>query len=332
MTRFLSATALAGPFAALALAATGAPAGPATAPEWLTEAKKFLPDGYVLGQVIAESPDGAEVTVAVFPASANDPSSPGSVFEPGQALDVLLQSDGGGVIPIAGAFQDREPVAAPLADPGDRSEESYAYLHREIWTNGQWYYPTGTEACDLRGWSIDENASGLNVYLKPSTDSRLLGTLPPRYRFDGATEAAPEEGFFTEFDIIGYRDGWFMIEHAEPPGRAYAYPDTYPDDHPEPFAGRGWISADRVGAQYANGDMPVRATDENGVPVGGLYQAPSIDAAWTPARNEFGGPISADGGPKRILACSGLWALVESHDGVVGWWRRLCSSQVTNCS
>ncbi len=83
--------------------------------------------------------------------------------------------------------------------------------------------------------------------------------------------------------MIGYRDGWFMIEHAEPPGRDYADPDSYPDDHPEPFAGRGWIPADRVGAQYANGDMPVRATDENGAPVGGLYQAPSIDAAWTPA-------------------------------------------------
>ena len=192
--------------------------------------------------------------------------------------------------------------------------------------------PSGTEACDLRGWSIDDNPAGLNVYLKPSTDSRLLGTLPPRYHFPDASEAAPEEGFFTEFDIIGYRDGWFLIEHAEPPGRSYADPDSYPEDHPEPFAGRSWIPADRVGAQYANGDMPVRAVDENGVPAGGLYQAPSIDAAWTRALNESGYPISADGGPKRILACSGLWALVESHDGVVGWWRRLCSSQVTNCS
>jgi hypothetical protein len=66
--------------------------------------------------------------------------------------------------------------------------------------------------------------------------------------------------------------------------------------------------------------------------MGGLFQAPHVDAKWTPARNSFGSEISADGGPKRILACSGFWALVESHDGVRGWWRRLCSSQVTNCS
>ena len=39
-----------------------------------------------------------------------------------------------------------------------------------------------------------------------------------------------------------------------------------------------------------------------------------------------------DGGPKRIFACSGLWGLVESEDGVRGWWRSLCSNQVTNCS
>jgi hypothetical protein len=331
MMRVRSALGLIAPCAALTFAATGALGGPASSPEWLPEAARFLPDGYVLGQVIAASPDGSEATIAVFPAGANDPSSPGSAFDPGQALDVLLQGDGRAVIPIAGALHDREPVT-PSEDPTDRSEAGYAYLHREIWTHGQWYYPTGTEACDLRGWSIDENPAGLSVYLKPTVDSRLLGTLPPRYSFPGASEAGPEEGFFTEFDIIGYRDGWFMIEHAEPPGRAYADPDTYPDDHPEPFAGRGWIPADRVGAQYANGGMPVRALDENGAPTGGLYQAPSIDAAWTPARNEYGDPISADGGPKRILACSGLWALVESHDGVVGWWRRLCSNQVTNCS
>jgi hypothetical protein len=66
--------------------------------------------------------------------------------------------------------------------------------------------------------------------------------------------------------------------------------------------------------------------------MGGLFQAPHADAKWTPAKGEGGSPISADGGPKRVLACSGYWALVESHDNVRGWWRRLCSSQVTNCS
>ncbi|MET4291964.1 hypothetical protein ABIB06_003414 [Bradyrhizobium sp. LB8.2] len=41
---------------------------------------------------------------------------------------------------------------------------------------------------------------------------------------------------------------------------------------------------------------------------------------------------TTDGGPKRSLACSGLWGLVESQDDVRGWWRAQCSNQVTNCS
>jgi hypothetical protein len=53
-----------------------------------------------------------------------------------------------------------------------------------------------------------------------------------------------------------------------------------------------------------------------------------VDAGTAQARR----PLDTDGGPKRIFACSGHWGLVESQDGVRGWWRRLCSNQVTNCS
>ena len=78
----------------------------------------------------------------------------------------------------------------------------------------------------------------------------------------------------------------------------------------------------KVGANYANGATRM----------GGLFQAPHADAKWTPAQRKLGGALDTDGGPKRIFACSGRWGLVESHDGVRGWWRSLCSNQVTNCS
>ena len=77
-----------------------------------------------------------------------------------------------------------------------------------------------------------------------------------------------------------------------------------------------------MGASYANG----------GTRMGGLFQAPFVAAQWTPAERELGGTLDTDGGPKRILACSGHWGLVESHNGVRGWWRALCNNQVTNCS
>ena len=296
-------------------------------PAWLPSAARFLPSGSVFGQVLRESPDQA--IVAVFPADASDPAPPACAFAAGEMLGGPLGRAGDRPGATSGEIGVRDPALNdPATDPD--VESSYAELQREIWIRGQQDYPSGTEACALGGWSIDRDPAGLPVHLKPDAASRVLGTLPAAYAFEAGSEA--EESYFTEFDIVGYRGGWFLIEHAEPPGRPYADPDSYPDDHPEPFAGRGWIPAARVGAQFANGDMPVRARGEYDVPVGGLYQAPSVASAWTPAHDAFGSPISADGGPARILACSGFWALVTSDDGVTGWWRRLCSNQVTNCS
>lgn len=82
------------------------------------------------------------------------------------------------------------------------------------------------------------------------------------------------------------------------------------------------MAANKVGANYANGHTRM----------GGLFQAPHADAKWTPPQRKLGGPLDTDGGPKRLFACTRLWGLVESHDGVRGWWRSLCSNQVTNCS
>lgn len=173
--------------------------------------------------------------------------------------------------------------------------------------------------CELRGWSEDRDPNGLNVRAEPSVKAKILGTLPPPYNFKKSS--APDGGWQTEFAIIGFKEGWFLIEGAKPPGQDYE-DDNYRRNHPKPYAGRGWVAANKVGAQFANGDTRT----------GGLYQAPHTDAKWTAALNESGGEISVDGGPKRIFACSGFRALVESHNGVRGWWRRLCSNQVTNCS
>jgi hypothetical protein len=161
------------------------------------------------------------------------------------------------------------------------------------------------------------------VRAEPSVKARVLGTLPPPYRLKmGGTENTPEGGWLTEFRIIGFRDGWFLIEVAKPPGQDYEDEARYPRNAPKPYGGRGWVAASKIGAAFANG----------GTRMGGLFQAPFVDAKWTKAERQLGGALDTDGGPKRILACSGHWALVESHDGVRGWWRSLCSNQVTNCS
>ncbi|MFB6420782.1 MULTISPECIES: SH3 domain-containing protein [Bradyrhizobium] len=281
-------------------------------PAWRASALAFVPAGYVGGT--AYRTEGTTGYLAVYPATSNDPKTPASVFAARQSLVVTLTPDA--TRAVSAELKSRSEPAP------DDDETDFAQLHAELAAKRK-TLPEGTEPCALGAWSIDKDPAGLNVRAEPSVKARVLGTLPPPYRLKlGGTENTPEGGWLTEFRIIGFRDGWFLIEGAKPPGKDYEDEKRYPRNAPKPYAGRGWVAANKVGASYANGSA--RA--------GGLFQAPFVDAKWTPAQRELGGPVDADGGPKRLLACSGYWGLVESHDGVRGWWRALCSNQVTNCS
>ncbi|SDI05516.1 hypothetical protein SAMN05216338_1016194 [Bradyrhizobium sp. Rc2d] len=283
-----------------------------TEPAWRASALALVPAGYVAGT--AYRTEASTGYLAVYPATSNDPKIPASVFAARQTLVVALTPD------------EKRALSAELkprveADPAD-DDGDYAKLHAEL-AGKRATLPEGTEPCDLGAWSIDKDPNGLNVRAEPSVKARVLGTLPPPYRLKlGGSENTPEGGWLTEFRIVGFKDGWFLIEGAKPPGKDYEDEKKYPRNAPKPYAGRGWVASNKVGANFANGYT--RA--------GGLFQAPFVDAKWMPARRELGGPIDGDGGPKRLLACSGYWGLVESHDGVRGWWRSLCSNQVTNCS
>ncbi|MGL9616524.1 SH3 domain-containing protein [Bradyrhizobium sp. U531] len=281
-------------------------------PAWRASALAMVPAGYVAGS--AYRTEGATGYLAVYPASSNDPKTPASVFAARQSLVVALTPDA-----TRAVSAELKPRAEP--DP-DNDEADFAKPHAELAAK-RTALPDGTEPCSLGAWSIDKDAGGLNVRAEPSAAARVLGTLPPPYRLKlGGAENTPDGGWLTEFHIVGFKNGWFLIEGAKPPGKDYEDEKRYPRSAPKPYAGRGWVASNKVGANYANG--ATRA--------GGLFQAPFVDAQWTPAQRELGGPIDGDGGPKRLLACSGFWGLVESHDGVRGWWRALCSNQVTNCS
>lgn len=294
-----------------------------TPPSWAESAAAMTPKGYVAGEAYLSNFAVMTGYMAIYPAGSDDPKTPGSVFAPRQVLEAKLGRVDHKISAMSVDLKPREHVTrgnrdTTTVDP-DAKEREYVDLHKALATTKD-KLPPGTEPCDLRAWSADTDKAGLNVRVEPSVRSRVLGTLPPPFRFKTESENAPDEGYRTEFTIRGYKDGWFLIDGAKPPGQDYV--DDYPKRFPKPYAGRGWVHASKVGAQYANGDTRM----------GGLFQAPHADARWSPAKGEGGSPISADGGPKRVLACSGYWALVESHDNVRGWWRRLCSSQVTNCS
>jgi hypothetical protein len=286
---------------------------PAPEPAWRESALAMVPSGYVAGEAYRTDEAGQTGYLAVYAANASDPKSPASVFAPRQALVVKLAKNDGGLRALSSELK-------PRAADGD--DEDLTKLNAEL-TQKRADLPDGTEPCDLGAWSEDRDLNGLNVRSEPSVKARVLGTLPPPYRLKmGGSENTPEGGWLTEFRIIGFKDGWFLIEGATPPGKAYEDEKKYPRNAPKPYAGRGWVAANKTGASYANG----------GTRMGGLFQAPFTDAKWTQAARKLGGPLDTDGGPKRILACSGYWGLVESEDGVRGWWRGLCSNQVTNCS
>jgi hypothetical protein len=300
--------------AALTSAAIGQTARPE--PGWRDGALALVPAGYVAGHAYRTDKAGLTGFLAVYPATANDPKSFLSALAPRQTLVVKLARGDGGLRALSAELKPRG------ADDSGGQDDDFAKAHVEL-AKKRGPLPEGTEPCDLGAWSEDGDPRGLNVRAEPSVKARVLGTLPPPYRLKmGGSENTPDGGWLTEFRIIGFKDGWFLIEGASPPGKEYEDEEKYPRNAPKPYAGRGWVAANKVGANYANG----------GTRMGGLFQAPFADAKWMPAQRKLGGTLDTDGGPKQILACSGHWGLVESQDGVRGWWRSLCSNQVTNCS
>ena len=306
--------------------ATSAAAQPVTRapdqPAWYESALKFVPPGMVAGYVVRSDEAKLKGVVPVFPATADDPAKFASTFDRGQVLEVELKRNGGTLEAASATLRPREPseTGAPQGTADADLTRYFIEINRAVETKFK-DLPAGTMACSFGAWSIDKDPKGLNVRAEPSAQSRVLGTLPPPYRFKSRSSNAPPGGWLTEFVVIGFKDGWFLIQEAKPPGQEYDDARIYPKNHPRPYAGRGWVAGNKIGAFFANG-----ATRG-----GGLFQAPDADARWRRVIDRHGNELGGGPGPDRILACSGVWALVEINRAR-GWWRHLCSNQVTNCS
>ena len=265
-------------------------------PSWVEGALKFVPVGFVAGYVIHT--DETTGILPIFPANADDPKTPGSAFDRGQVLVVQLRRSGEAVEAVSASVRSREP--SDIGAPHDTTADHMKWFEDANRALGDKAaaLPAGTVPCNLGVYSSERDPKGLNVRAEPSVKARVLGTLPPPFKIRRSDADQPD---------------------AKPPDKE-CEPDR-PLKFPKVYAGRGWVAANKVGASFANG----------GARHGGLLQAPHVDARWTRVTDRHGNEIGPDSSPDRILTCSGLWALVEKN-GVRGWWRNLCSNQVTNCS
>ncbi len=263
------------------------------------------------GQAIGIDLERMEGRIAVRSIAKDIGQPPGSAYAESLVLAANL------------AFRDGR-LFAETADivPNRKGDDPFLDLINEMDETvraGLKDLPHGTEPCSFGAWSNDPDPAGLNVRAAPSPQAKVLGIVPPPRKLP-KEEAFSGEPVKSEFRVIGHRDGWFLIENVTPPGVAYEVP--YPRHLPQPFKGRGWVNGRMIGGALANG----------GLPEGRLYVSPHADAASLEVIDSHGNRIGPDTPIRRIHACSGWWALIETNDGQRGWWRSICSNQATNCS
>jgi hypothetical protein len=181
--------------------------------------------------------------------------------------------------------------------------------------------PSGITECNFSAFSRDRDPAGLNVRAEPDGNARILGRLPT------ATDSPQAYSTFGA-DVIGYKKGWFLIEHG--------FEAVWNPQRPrEPvYSGRGWVAANLMTAQLLREKLKL-------APSGA-----SPDVLDLKGAKGEGPEDCCFVTPRRILGCSGDWVHVEiglssgekalaktnaPAGAVRGWANGTCASQTTPC-
>jgi len=157
--------------------------------------------------------------------------------------------------------------------------------------------PADTTACNTEGYAIDKDPAGLNVRAGPSASAPVVA----RFKYRAKETDAPS----VEVHIIGYKDGWLLIEGG-------SYGDYGGITPPPVYSGKGWVKATMMSGQFIGGAQ-------------GLLQEPSYRSPF-----KHFSAFSDDVGIKHLLACRDHWVKVDTTEGS-GWVYGFCSNQVTTC-
>jgi hypothetical protein len=277
---------------------------------WINAPGTRPPAGWIPGPVRNVDLRRMKGYVSLFRDGADDPARPGSAADAGQAIEFDLALAGDRFVTTGSRVVDAHSAQDTEEWTGFVSDVEELLIARQR-------LPAGTEPCDIGGWSADSDPAGMNLRAGPSARARVIGRIPAPWK---APDRAGDTGetYRSEFKVIGYHNGWFLVRDISAPGVAYG--ERYPRHLPQAPRGQGWVSARLVGAALANGSLPA----------GRLYQAPNEHSAYANV-NRQDSPIGTGDAVERLHACSGVWGLVEVG-GHRGWWRSICSNQVTNCS
>jgi hypothetical protein len=140
--------------------------------------------------------------------------------------------------------------------------------------------PAGVTACKFAALVKDREPGGPPVRDAPQQDGREVGRLP-------ATD--DNRGQLPEIQVIGFKDGWFLIEGAD-------YPES---DSSQLYTGRGWLEGKFVTTRLFRDTLKKAPSNESpdvshlhGTREGIPYQPYGLEV-------------------QRVLGCSGPWLEVE---------------------
>jgi hypothetical protein len=165
---------------------------------------------------------------------------------------------------------------------------------------------SGASQCQVRGFSTDFDPKGTNVRGAPRADAPIIGRLAPPVLI------APNFHEGVEFEIVGSKDGWLLIQKPDPQSGLTL-------DAAHAADGRGWISGKLVSA------TPGRRE---------LRTAPNRDASLVA---DLYGPgfTPASFGVMAVHGCRGRHVDVTlkgpSGKPMRGWILAPCSNQRTTC-
>lgn len=164
---------------------------------------------------------------------------------------------------------------------------------------------TGASQCRVRGYSTDIDPAGTNVRSAPRADAPVIGRLAPR------TPLGPNTYEGVEFEVVGSKDGWLLIQKPDPKLGLKL-------DAANAADGRGWMSGRLVGVVLGNRSLRVAPRRE----------APVVADL-----------LGSDRGPDSFLvstvhACDGKYLEVTGTwigKPLRGWSLSPCSNQLSTC-